>query len=168
MNQKILIKFLVIATCTLFAACKPFFFFESYRFSSQHLKKAEEFSRAEDYEKAIMHYKNHIADRLSAKDRPEWENPYFYYLIIGDLYLLQGKVSSSLAAYNMAEDNGVDVTLVADRYRYVASWHENKDEWEQAFYLLQQYEDRDPLLFNLIMDRLGRKITKLEDAGLER
>ena len=49
-----------------------------------------------------MHY------RLGRKDRPEWENPYFYQILMGDIQLSRGQPDEALAMYQEAEKNGVD------------------------------------------------------------
>jgi len=157
-------RLIVLIVCLCISACQPFFVFGTHRFGTyQHLKTAEEYSRQGNYQKAISAYKAHIQSRLSVKERPEWENPYFYYLIIGDLQLSQGEVSEALTAYETAEKNDVDVHLVSDRYRYVASWHEKNGDLQEAFDVLMNYRDRDFLLMDMMLDRLAREMVRLED-----
>lgn len=126
------------------------------------LKLAEEALRAGNYTEAVSLYQKHMNDRLQIKVRPEWENPYFYELLIGDVYLSQGEIDSALAAYERAEKNGVHTNLVSDRYRAVARWFEDKGELQKAFDTLVKYRDRDSLLFDAMLDRIGRAITDKE------
>jgi predicted Zn-dependent protease len=107
----------------------------------------------------------HVEDRLADKDRPEWENPYFYYLIIGDIKLRDNKVKEALASYEFAEAKKIDVQLVSDRYRYVAQWYEKQGKPDLAMEVLKKYRERDPLLFDAVLDRVAREITRKEDEA---
>lgn len=130
-----------------------------------HLEKAEQFSRQQKIDEAIGEYIKHIDVRLNFKERPEWENPFFYYLLIGDLELKRSNVAEALKSYELAESKGVDKVLISDRFRFVASWYENNGKLKEAIETLRQYRDRDPLLFDAVMDRLAKKLTALEDTG---
>ena len=136
--------------------------------SNSSLKRAEELSRQEKYDEAITAYREHMEKRLDLKQRPEWENPYFYLILIGDIQLGQNKVKEALKTYEEAEKKGVYNALVADRYRSVAEWYEKKDKLETAFKLLKRYRDRDPLLFDAMLDRLAREIVRREDCALNK
>jgi hypothetical protein len=104
-------------------------------------------------------------ERLSLHNRPEWENPYFYELLIGDIYLSQGDAVRALDSYESSEKHGVHLTLVSDRYRSVAAWHETNGELKEAITVLTTYRDRDPLLFDAALDRVARALTALEDSA---
>lgn len=149
----------------LFAtSCKPYFFADTFSFGqSRHLRRAEEYLRQEEYDKAIEKYKDHIEYRLEMDDRPDWENPYFYYLLIGDIELRRDKLKEALTSYNYAEEKGVEKNLVSDRYRYVASYYEKKGNLKAAIVILKTYRDRDPLLFDSMLDRLAKELTDQED-----
>lgn len=148
------LKSALVSLILLFSGCA----------ATNYREKAEEYTRREDYDQAIEAYRRHIAERLAIKDRPEWENPNFYLLLIGDIELARGQYDAALAAYQQAEDAGVERITVSDRYRYVASWYERNGELESAIAVLQQYRDRDPLLFDLVLDRLGKEIVRRSDA----
>lgn len=135
-----------------------------YRPASQHLQKAEELSREGDLAGAIRQYRQHIQDRLAQEQRPDWENPYFYELLIGDLYLRSDNFDLALKSYEMAESQGIDKSLVADRYRLVAARYEQLEEYDSALTILTRYRDRDPLLFDLVSDRVARAIVQKEEA----
>jgi len=155
-NRILLISFLVtIVGCS----------FDLNHFGQfKHISKAESLLRQDKFEEACGEYKLHIADRLAVEDRPKWENPYFYYLIIGDIKLRASNVNEALAAYEFAEKMHVDLQLVSDRYRYVAQWYENKGQHGNAIKILAKYRDRDPLLFDAVLDRVARELTILEDS----
>jgi KDO2-lipid IV(A) lauroyltransferase len=125
---------------------------------SRLLSRAEEYSRQGETDKAIEAYNDHIAERIEDEKRPEWENPYFYELIIGDLYLREGKVAEALLSYERAENNKVDLVLVSDRYRYVASWYEKSGDLLNAMEVLKKYRERDSLLFDAMLDRLAKEL----------
>lgn len=140
--------------------------------SSRHnsyydLEKADEYSRQKRYDEAIVQYQKHIAARLADKNRPAWENPWFYLLIIGDIQLGQNKVAEAISSFEQAEKEGIDKPLVADRFRMVARNYENQGNLEAAFQTLQKYRDRDPLLFDLMLDRLARTIVSQENQNVK-
>lgn len=124
---------------------------------------ATKYTKEKKYEEAIQEYRNHIQDRLSIADRPEWENPYIYLLDIGDIYLEQGNVDDALATYKEASEHEVKKCYIADRYRYVANWYANKGEIQAALKLLEEHREEDPLLFDLMLDRLARQLVEEED-----
>jgi predicted Zn-dependent protease len=126
---------------------------------------AEEQLRKGELSEACESYRLHVEDRLADKDRPEWENPYFYYLIIGDIKLRDNKVKEALASYEFAEAKKIDVQLVSDRYRYVAQWYEKQGKPDLAMEVLKKYRERDPLLFDAVLDRVAREITRKEDEA---
>mgnify|MGYP006297132575 CR=1 FL=1 len=107
-------------------------------------------------------YREHISNRLEVTDRPEWENPYFYLLNVGDIELNRGEVDKALAAYQEAEREKVELPLVADRYRAVASWYEEHGQLERALEILTKYRDKDPLIFDSMLDRVARELTESE------
>lgn len=116
---------------TALSGCQPIFFTIGLG-SATHLERAEALSSDGRYEEAIEEYRMHIDHRLALENRPDWENPYLYYLIIGDLELNRGRPEEALRAYEAAESRGVDAPLVSDRYRYAASWFERRGELERA------------------------------------
>lgn len=142
--------------------------FSSVSWTSSHAERAEAFSRQGEYDRAIEEYRLHIAERLALANRPEWENPYFYLVLIGDIRLGTGKPEEALEEFQRAEAQKVDPYLVADRYRSVAAWYESQHELAKSLAVLQKYRDRDPLLFDAMLDRVGKALTKEEDERLER
>lgn len=158
--------FTALAALFCLSACKPFVTFSSYRISTyRYLEHAEELSRKGQDDEAIELYKKHIQYRLALSDRPEWENPHFYEIIIGDLELRQGRLDAALAAYETAEREGVDHALVSDRFRHVARWYETQGKLNEAMDVLQRYRDRDELLFDLILDRIARRLVAEEERA---
>ena len=127
------------------------------------LDHAEEFLRQEKYDQAIDIYKNHMRDRLSLKNRPEWENPYFYYLLIGDIELRRSNVEQAMEAYYTAQKNNIHISLISDRMRYVAGWYEEQGKLEEAIEVLKEHRKLDPLLFDAMLDRISKEIIRLED-----
>lgn len=132
----------------------------------RYVEQAEELLRQEKFEEASEAYRRHVEDRLAAKNRPQWENPYFYYLIIGDIKLRSNKVTEALAAYEFAEKQKVEPQLVSDRFRYVAQWYEKKGDLKSAMEILTKYRERDPLLFDAVLDRMAKELTTQEDRGI--
>jgi tetratricopeptide (TPR) repeat protein len=130
--------------------------------STNAANQAEELTQQGYYEEAIAQYRIHMRDRLEVSDRAEWENPHFYLLRIGDLYLRMGQPQSALEAYREAETNQVEKSLISDRYRALAHWYVENNQLQSAFDLLKTYRDRDSLLFDAMLDRVGRALTNQE------
>lgn len=128
----------------------------------ERLTDAEALTSEGRHNEAIQAYREHISERLETSDRPEWENPYFYLLSIGDIELSRGNVDAALAAYEEAEREKVDPPLVADRYRAVASWYEEHGQLQKALDLLGKYREKDPLIFDSMLDRIARELTAHE------
>ena len=126
------------------------------------LNRADELTVEGRFDEAIAAYQEHIQDRLEDGGRPEWENPYFYLLNIGDIELNRNNPEKALARYEEAEQKGVTISLVADRYRAVATWHEGRHELQKALEVLNRYRSKDPLIFDSMLDRIARELTRSE------
>jgi tetratricopeptide (TPR) repeat protein len=150
-----------LVSCSLLIA-----FLGCFTPGSESLRRADELSREGKYEEAIETYRKHMESRLEVTDRPEWENPYFYLLLIGDEYLHHGNPLKALEQYEEAERKEVHPTLISDRYRAVARWHEEHGELQQALDVLKRFRDRDSLLFDAMADRIARSLTEKENAEL--
>lgn len=125
------------------------------------LQRAEKLASEGRHQEAISAYNEHIEDRLSSS-RPEWENPYFYLLRIGDLKLLMAQPEDALQTFAEAEQHNVDPVLISDRYRTVAHWYLEHGRTQEAFDLLNTHRNRDSLLFDALLDRVGRSLTQTE------
>ena len=154
---------LLILSLTLIEGCVPSKTLDGPR----HIRNAERYAEEGKPDEAIDEYRRHIEYRLSVEDRPEWENPFFYLLIIGDLQLQKGSVDDALASYEEAEKNGVDRSLVADRYRHVGSCLAEQGKLTDALRVLTQYRDRDPLLIDSMRDRIAREIISRDESVKE-
>jgi tetratricopeptide (TPR) repeat protein len=106
-----------------------------------------------------------MAFRLKVPKRPEWENPYFYLILIGDIQLGQGLIEEAEKSYALAEESKVDEYLVSDRFRGIARWYEEQGKLSEAIEFLGRYRDRDPLLYESMLDRLAKELTLKEDSG---
>lgn len=158
---------LSLSLCMSLSSCRIFYSSGSIEESlSYHLRNAERYTRKKEYENAIQSYKSHIDERLELKERPEWENPYFYWLLIGDLYLKLKDADKALESYEFAESKEVSPGLLSDRYRYVAHWYAKQKKFDQALTILSKYRDRDELLFDLTRDRIARDMVKAEEETL--
>lgn len=134
---------------------------------SHHIERAEELARQNKIDEAAEEYRLHMQQRLDLKNRPEWENPHLYLLLIGDLYLGVGQVEKARHYYSEAEKNAVDERLISDRIRAVASFYEKLGTLEQAIDILQRERARDPLLFDAMLDRISKQLVKLEQQKKE-
>ncbi len=152
------VSFLVVALSSL-AGCV------FIRDNNSLIDEAQALEQQGKSEKAIQKYIEHIELRLAEPKRPSWENPYFYFLLIGDVYLKDGDVEKALGAYETAEENKVESVLVTDRYRSVANWYHQRGQSDQALKILEKYRDRDPLLFDAMLDRIAREIVRREELN---
>ena len=140
-------------------------YFEVFRFGQpSYLQQADEFSRQGKYGEAIDAYRSHMEERLAVKNRPDWENPYFYLVLIGDIQLGQGRPEEALASYDEADRQGVDAYLISDRYRSVAAWYEKEGRLEEAIELLSRHRQRDPILIDSMLDRMSKELVRTEEA----
>jgi tetratricopeptide (TPR) repeat protein len=131
------------------------------------LEDADLYRSMREYDTAIKLYKEHVEYRLG-QERPDWENPYFYYLTIGDMYLEKGDVHQALLAYRTAHNNGVEIDYISHSYRKAAEWLANQDRFDEAKALLNKHQELDPILFHAALDRISRvQVKKLQDEWAE-
>ncbi len=119
------------------------------------LEKAEEAEKANQYNVAIENYKKHIEFRNNDRKPPK-ENPYFYLLMIGDLYLKNEEPIKAKDTYLEAIDKEVSKALCAERIRNIAKYYSEKNDYEKAFETLEEHRELDPLLFDLDKDNLHK------------
>lgn len=160
--MKTRLLFTEIATI-LIMACAGCCGFATKTSETSLLSQAEKQFEQKEYALAQANYRRHMQQRLKERDRPEWENPHFYLLLIGDCYLHQGYIELALVDYQEALEQGVSQELVADRYRSVAKWYKEHGNLEKAFEFLQTHRHLDPLLFDVMLDRIAKAIVKRED-----
>lgn len=139
--------------------------FSSWNGAHDYLRQAEESARRQDWDQALINYRQHIDYRLSLKERPEWENPWFYLLMIGDIELGRDKPAEAVQNYEKAFERGVEKNLVSDRLRLAATWYEQHDRLPEALTLLTRHRDKDEILFDIMLDRLSRELTRREDSA---
>ncbi len=152
-----MIKFYLTFFLLLSAGC-------SALMSKNKAQIAEELTRQGKYSEAIELYNQHIQERLEVKDRPEWENPYFYLILSGDIQLGTGDVDLALQTFIEADKKGVDRYLISDRIRSIAKAYEEKNQLDKGISLLLEQRSRDPLLFDTMLDRLNKAKT-LQEQG---
>ena len=87
---------------------------------------AEQFRSEKKYPEAIAAYTQHLQNRLESADRPDWENPYFYDLLIGDIQLEKGDLVAAKSAYLEALEHNVEEPLFLDRMRQLAKKYEQE------------------------------------------
>ncbi len=116
------------------------------------------------YEEALEGYRRHRDERLTVSDRPEWENPHFYTLLMGDVELQRGDPEAALQLYTLADQERLSASLVSDRYRALAAWHLEHGQFEKALDVLNTHRDRDPLLFDAMLDKVAKEMTRQEES----
>lgn len=134
------------------------------RSSASLPQRAQDAAAQGEFDTAIDLYHEHISYRRKDPAREEWENPSFYLLFIGDMYLKKAEPQKALDNYQRALDEKVEIELVADRIRSLATWYEEHNQLQDAFNLLENFRAKDPLLFDSALDRVSRKLTAQEDT----
>lgn len=148
--------FFRLICCVLIASCSSCLLFRPS--VASNLQKAEAAVIDSNFQAAITFYQAHISERLEVKQRPEWENPYHYMLIIGDLHLRLEQDLEALKSFDAAKAKNVDPKLVADRYRALGAWYESRGNLEKAIEVLKAHRQEDPLLFDAMLDRIAKQI----------
>ena len=131
---------------------------------TSHLMRAEVLRRDKKYSEAIEQYRLYIEQRLAEKHVPEEQNPFFYYLLIGDSYLGLSDPASAKESYLIARDNKAEPDLVAAKLRSLALYYEDRKQYQDAIDVLQEFRELDPLLFDLDIDRNHKKMLEPESS----
>ena len=180
MNSKLkLIAFVLFALTAGFSGCKVFW---SAGFSNittdggssditsneliTRARYAQKLSEAGMDDEAIAQYRLHITERLKDPSRPADENPYFYEILIGDIYLRQDKPVEAEDCFNIAREKQVAAPFIIDRMRQLGAWYENHNQLETARDTLKRYRELDTLLFDFDIDRIGKKIVAADEQNL--
>lgn len=119
--------------------------------------KAKAFRAAGQYDLAVAAYTAHMNERLEKANRRETENPYFYYILIGDTYLEAGKPIEAKQAFVTAQQNNVGALYLVDRYKQLADYYVTKNQYDIALELLRTFRDLDPLAFDTYIDELHKE-----------
>lgn len=153
---------LLISSLLSFEAC--FFFSGSLGFapSKSHAQLAEERSSEGKYREAISEFLLHMEHRLASTTRPKDENPYFYFLLIGDLYLKLEEPTQAENSYMEAAAHDVLPELVRERFRGLGKWLEQREEYRFAIKVLERHRALDPIMFDFDIDRIHKKIVQKE------
>jgi len=129
-----------------------------------HLLRAEELRAAGKFEAAIEEYQLYIDQRIQRHDYTEADNPYFFYLLIGDSYLGMDDTAKAEEAYLKAKENGTAANLVAGKLRAIGQYYEVRGRYAEAIEILRKHRELDPLLFDLDIDRNHKNLIAAEDA----
>ncbi len=145
----------LISLLILFHGCAS-----QHEYSPFYAKELADDGRTDE---AIAVYKLHIQRRLAEEDRPSDENPYFFYLAIGDIYLKKNDLLNARIAYETALANEVSHLSLADRFKQLADALGNQNKHDEAIELLKKYQHLDPLMLPLAIDTLHRQMIAKED-----
>lgn len=116
------------------------------------------------FEEAISLYKQHMQQRLETSWKIKNENPYFWLLTVGDVYLEAGDPVKARQAYDLARENNVEVPLLVDRYLTLATWYKDHGDSKEAIAILTEYRSLDTLLFNGELDAISKELVAQEDG----
>lgn len=128
-----------------------------------HARLAAQYRGEKRYEEAIREYQEHIASRLGDSRREPEENPYFYLILVGDIYLEQANTARALESYLEAKSKDVEPQLIVDRIRRVGRAFHDAKKYREAIELLKKYRALDEFGFDLDIDENLKEIVKLED-----
>lgn len=144
---------------------------------SELLRTAELLEKKEDYQGALHALETYLmllqADanrehRIKELNYPvQGWNPFFYALKAGDLALKLEQPESAMSYYALAHSKGMKQSFLSDRLRLLARWHEERDQPNCALKILDTYLTLDPVLFNLVADRVAKEsIESGKDSAL--
>ncbi len=122
-----------------------------------HLDQAEYLRKKGDISGAVAAYRQHIDERLEARDRAPNEDPIYYLVVAGDLLLDTRRPGDAYVTYEEAERKGADKALIVDRYVKVAEYYSSVNQHSQALQILKDHSYLDPLLFEGYLDQAERK-----------
>jgi len=137
--------------------------FISFANRPSHARLAAQYRSEKKYAEAIGEYQQHITARLEDSRREPEENPYFYLILIGDVYLEQTKLQPALESYIEAKEREVETPLVVDRIRRVARALRDNGQHREAVTLLKKYRALDEFVFDLDIDETLKAIVTFED-----
>lgn len=100
--------------------------------------------------------------RLQNENREEWDNPYFYNLFLADFYLALEKPEKALNLINEANNQNIDTRLILDRATRVMTYYEERGNLDDAVQIMYRYHTLNPILCEIHLDRLLRKLTEQE------
>lgn len=162
---------ILVLSLQLFFLSACYFYAETYSTDGHlvmlpsHAQRAQELREQGKFKQAIGEYQKHIEKRLSDESRPADENPYFYYLLIGDTYREMDDFAEAKLAYETAQTHRVDEELVKDRFRLLGKYWEDKHEYEKAIEILMVYRELDPEMFNADIDRIHKRMIREEEEA---
>ena len=139
--------------------------FGVFSLGPSHAQRAQQLRQEGKFEEAITEYRLHMELRRKDAHRPPDENPAFYELLIGDVYLDANSPLEAEESYQRASDADVHGDLVNFKFRHLGQWYESQGNLEKAIQILKKYRDRDPLMFDYDIDRLHKAMLRREDEG---
>lgn len=153
----------LLFSATLASGCKIYYFTTTFKSPPTHAEQAEALVAEGKRAEAIEEYKKHVRQRVAFVDRPADENPYFYYILIGDLQLELGDPDLAEQAYLTALENKVHPDLVGDRIRRLSSWYADQGQFDTAIELLKTHRELDELVFDGHLDEIHKRAVAAED-----
>jgi len=150
--------FIFCISCLILSACF------SIRTES-YAERAQRFEQSGDYESAIIFYEKHFNARMEDEKRPSDENPYFYYILIGDNYLKLDDPTAAKKAFDTAKEHNVAVGFLVDRYKQLARYYRAKANYNQALEILHAYRSLDDLSFDYEIDSIHKEMVAKEEAN---
>ena len=102
---------------------------------------------------------NALEEYVKQRDKEQLlpgENPSFYFITMGDLYLDSRDPIQAELKYEEAERRAVDKSLVADRYIRLAEFLRIEGKTGQAMEVLNRHAALNPLVFDGYRDKVAR------------
>ncbi len=120
------------------------------------LNKAELAFEENNYAEAVLLYDKHREERQNTKDRPSWENPSFYHLVVVESLLKLNKPEEAEARILLGIKEGVDNALIVDKLRLIAEWYVKNKDLTTAIDFLDKYHHLDEEYIDGIIDGLSK------------
>lgn len=128
------------------------------------LESADDARKSGKFEEAIILYRQHLQQRVDARWKIQNENPYFWLLTIGDVYLESENPLKAKETYDQARLHNVDRPLLVDRYLTLATWYKKHGDVLKAIAVLKEYRPLDTLLFNGELDTISKELVAQQDG----
>lgn len=155
--KKIFAAILICSTAACFGPFPP-----------SQAKIAEGLRKEGKLSESIAAYRKHIEDRFNDERRKTDENPNFYHLLIGDIYLEEKQPLMAESEYKIALKKEIEQGFLTYRFRELALYYEKIGNFEDAVRVLKEYRKLDELLFDGTLDEVHKREIAKEDLLLKK
>ncbi len=147
----------------LFSLCSCF-----SKETEQIINKVKELEENGKIHEAYKVYISHIENKLDKKENNQTKyNPFFYFILIGDMYLRNKNYDAALSSYLIARSRKIKKEIIVDRIQLIAKRYIKEKKYQKAWDLLEKYKNLDELSFSYQLSELHKKMVKEEQKNSE-